>query len=87
MLWILVVGIILGGLAGMISRSDSLGGIWGDLGMAVIGSFIGGFLFNITDVFVYGTIESILSSIIGAIIFLWAIRMFRESEPPVHKKE
>lgn len=63
--------------AGMISRNDSLGGIWGDLGAAIIGSFIGGFLFNITDIFAYGTRGSILSSIIGAIILLWGIRMFR----------
>ena len=63
--------------AGMVSRNDNLGGIWGDLGAAIIGAFIGGFLFNITDIFVYGTIESILSSTMGAIILLWAIRMFR----------
>lgn len=86
MLWLLIVGVIFGGAAGMISRSDSFGGLWGDLGAGIIGSFIGGFLFHITDIFVYGTIESILSSIIGAIILLWAIRMFRAAEP-VHKKE
>ena len=62
---------------GMISSNNSFGGIWGDLGAAVIGSFIGGFLFNITDIFAYGTTGSILSSAIGAIILLWSIRMFR----------
>ncbi len=62
---------------GIVSSNNSFGGIWGDLGAAVIGSFIGGFLFDITDIFAYGTTGSILSSAIGAIILLWSIRMFR----------
>lgn len=77
MLWLLLIGVIFGGVAGMISRSDSFGGLWGDLIAGIIGSFIGGFLFNITDIFTYGTLGSINSSMIGALMLLWAVRMFR----------
>lgn len=78
MLWLLLVGVILGGITGMISRGDSFGGLWGDLIAAIIGSFIAGFLFNITDIFTYGTLGSINSSTIGALMLLWAVRMFRK---------
>lgn len=80
MFWLLLVGVILGGGAGMFSRKDSFGGFWGDVVASIIGSIIGGFLFNITDIFAYGTLGSINSSAIGALLFLWAIRMYRTSE-------
>ena len=80
MLWLLLVGIILGGGGGIFSRNDSFGGFWGDLVAGIVGSFIGGFLFNITDIFPYGTLGSINSSAIGALMLLWAIRMYRATE-------
>ena len=84
--WLLLVGVILGGTAGMISRRDSLGGFWGDLVGGIIGSCIGGFLFKITDIFAYGTLGSINSSAIGALMLLWGIRMFR-AVGPIRKKD
>jgi|GEM_PF-3422724 len=86
MLWLLLVGVILGGGSGIFSRKDSFGGFWGDLVAGIVGSFIGGFLFNITDIFAYGTLGSINSSAIGALMLLWTIRMYRTSEP-TRKKE
>jgi len=85
MLWSLLIGLISGWLAGMISRGGGFG-IWGDLIVGVIGSFIGGFVFNLIGISAYGTIGSIISSTIGAIILLWVIRMFHVATP-AHKKE
>lgn len=85
MLWFLLVGLISGWLAGMISRGGGFG-IVGDLVAGVIGSFIGGFLFNLMGISVYGTIGSIISSTIGAVVLLWAIRMFHVAAP-AQKKE
>ena len=85
MLWFLLIGIISGWLAGMISRGSGFG-IWGDLVTGVIGSFIGGFAFNLIGISTYGTIGSIISSTIGAIVLLWIIRMFRVATP-AQKKE
>ncbi|MBP2625313.1 MAG: Transglycosylase-associated protein [Firmicutes bacterium] len=85
MLSFLLIGLILGWLAGMISRGGGFG-IWGDLITGVIGSFIGGYLFGFMGISAYGTIGSIISSTVGAIILLWVIRMFRVAAP-AHKKE
>lgn len=85
MLWYLLIGLISGWLAGMISRGGGFG-IWGDLVTGVIGSFIGGYLFNLMGISAYGIIGSIISSTVGAIVLLWVIRMFRVAAP-AHKKE
>ena len=85
MIWSLVIGLISGWLAGMISRGGGFG-IWGDLVVGVIGSFIGGFVFNLMGLSAYGIIGSIISSTIGAIILLGVIRMFRVATPAYKKK-
>lgn len=86
MLWFLFIGLISGWLAGMISRGGGFG-LWGDLATGVIGSFIGGYLFNLLGITAYGTIGSIIASTIGAIILLWVIRMFFHVAPAAQKKE
>lgn len=85
MLWSLLIGIVSGWLAGMISRGGGFG-IIGDLIVGVVGSFIGSFVFSLLGFTAYSTIGSIISSTIGAIILLWVIRMFRVADP-AYKKE
>lgn len=84
MLWFLIVGLIAGWLAGMISRGRGFG-IWGDLITGVVGAFIGGLLFNFLGINAYGTIGSIVMSTIGAIVLLWIIRMFTGSRAESQK--
>lgn len=84
MLWSLLIGLVSGWLAGMISRGGGFG-ILGDLVVGVIGSFVGGFVFNLIGLSAYGTIGSIISSTIGAIVLLWVLRMFHVAAP-AHKK-
>lgn len=85
-LWSILIGVVAGWLAGMISRGGGFG-IWGDLVTGVVGSFIGGYLFNFIGISVYGTIGLIISSTVGAIILLWIIRMAFRVAPAAHKKE
>ncbi len=86
MLWFLLIGLVAGWLAGMISRGGGFG-IWGDLVTGVIGSFIGGYLFNFMGISVYGTIGSIISSTVGAVILLWVIRRVFHVAPAAQKKK
>jgi len=85
MLWFLVIGLVSGWLAGLISRGGGFG-IWGDLGTGVVGSFIGGYLFKLVGIAAVGTIGSIISSTVGALILLWVIRLFRVA-PAAQKKK
>lgn len=85
MLWFLLIGLISGWLAGMISRGGGFG-LWGNLITGVVGSFIGGYVFNLIGINTYSTIGSIIASTVGAIILLWVIRMFSVA-PVAQKKE
>lgn len=85
MFWFLLIGIISGWLAGVISRGGGFG-IWGNLATGIVGSFIGGLLFKFIGISAYGTLGSIIASTIGAIILLWVIRMFHVVDP-AHKKD
>jgi uncharacterized membrane protein YeaQ/YmgE (transglycosylase-associated protein family) len=75
MLWFLIIGLVAGWLAGVISKGSGFG-LWGDLITGVVGAFVGGFLFNLIGISTYGVIGSIVVSTIGAVIFLWVLRMF-----------
>lgn len=78
MLWFLIIGLVAGWLAGVISKGSGFG-LWGDLVTGVIGAFVGGFLFNLIGISTYGIIGSIVVSTIGAVVFLWVLRMFTGS--------
>ncbi|CUH97828.1 putative membrane protein [Propionispora sp. 2/2-37] len=86
MLWFLVIGVISGWLAGIISRGGGFG-FWGNMITGVIGSFVGGFLFNLLGISAYGTIGSIISATFGAVVLLWGVRIFFHVAPAAHKKE
>lgn len=85
MFWSLLIGIISGWLAGVISRGGGFG-IWGDLITGVVGAYIGSFLFGLMGITAYGVIGSLIASTVGAIVFLWVIRMFHVATP-AQKKE
>ncbi|QJW49361.1 GlsB/YeaQ/YmgE family stress response membrane protein [bacterium BFN5] len=47
---------------------------------AVIGAYVGGFLFSLMGFNNYGTIGTIIVSTIGAMVFLWVLSLFTGSK-------
>jgi uncharacterized membrane protein YeaQ/YmgE (transglycosylase-associated protein family) len=82
MLWFLIIGLVAGWLAGQFSRGRGFG-LWGDLITGILGAYVGGFLFNLLGISAYGVIGSIIVSTIGAVIFLWVLRMFTGSRKTI----
>lgn len=75
LIWLLVGGII-GWLAGLI-MGDNLG-IIGNIVVGIVGSFIGGLLFSHGDINTVGlTVSSFAVSILGAVILLAVVNLFR----------
>lgn len=74
-IWFLVIGAVAGWLAGQISRGGGFG-LWGDLVVGVIGALVGGFVFGLLGISSYGLIGSLVTSTIGAVLFLWVLRLF-----------
>jgi len=69
MLWFLFIGLIAGFLAGQFMQGSGYGLI-GNVVIGVIGSYVGGFLFEKFGVESGGTIGSIIVATIGAVVFL-----------------
>ncbi len=77
--WI-VVGIIAGYLAKRVMPGVRAGGVLGDLVVGVIGALVGGWFFNhFGHPAVTGNIYSIVVAFLGAVIFLWTIRLLTNS--------
>ena len=73
--WI-IIGLIVGFLAGKIMRGGGYG-IVGDIVVGLIGAIIGGIIANLVIPNANtGFIGSIIISLIGACLFIWLIRMF-----------
>ncbi len=79
-MWI-VVGALAGWVASMIMKTDASMGAFANIVVGIIGAFIGGFLvrtFMGTSVDPNSfSIPSILTAILGAVILLGLIRVFR----------
>jgi len=73
----LLVGALAGWLGGIVVKGYGLG-LVGDIVVGVIGSFIGGWLFNYFHV-VHGNgfLGNLIGATLGAIVLLFAIRLVR----------
>jgi uncharacterized membrane protein YeaQ/YmgE (transglycosylase-associated protein family) len=75
LLWLLLVGLIAGWLAGQVMRGGGYGLI-GDMIVGVLGALIGGYLFGQLGVSAgYGLLGSILTAFVGALILLFLLRV------------
>lgn len=69
--WILIIliGILAGYLASLIMKGRGLGLIW-NLIVGLVGSLIGGWVFDLLGIYGHGLIWQIISATVGAIILL-----------------
>ena len=80
----LISWIIVGGLAGwiasLIMKTNKSMGIMANIIVGIIGAVIGGFvvgLFGVQDALTGINITSILVAVLGSVILLWLVKMFR----------
>lgn len=76
LLWVIVIGILAGWIAGKIMRGSGFG-LLGDLIVGVIGSLLGSFIFGLLGLGAYGLIGRLVVAVIGAVILLWLIRFVK----------
>ena len=76
-LWLIVGGVI-GWLASIIMRTDAQQGIFLNIIVGIVGAFLGGLIINGGSINNSGlTIQSFLVSLLGAIILLAIVNLFR----------
>jgi uncharacterized membrane protein YeaQ/YmgE (transglycosylase-associated protein family) len=77
-LWLLIIGVAAGWLAGQLMKGGGYGLI-GDLIIGVIGAFIGGQLFGAIGIRTGGLVGSLITATIGAIILLFLVRLIKKA--------
>jgi uncharacterized membrane protein YeaQ/YmgE (transglycosylase-associated protein family) len=66
----LVVGLLAGWIAGRLTKGSGFG-LLGNLGLGVVGAFIGGLLFWVLGLTAHNLIGQIVTAVIGAIVLLY----------------
>jgi uncharacterized membrane protein YeaQ/YmgE (transglycosylase-associated protein family) len=77
-IWILLVGLIAGWLAGKIMKGGGFG-LVGDLIVGIVGAIIGGWLFGLLGIATWGFIGNIVMALVGALILLYVIRLVKRT--------
>jgi uncharacterized membrane protein YeaQ/YmgE (transglycosylase-associated protein family) len=75
-IWILLVGLIAGWLAGKIMKGSGYG-LLGDLVVGILGAVIGGWIFGLLGIGAWGLLGSIIVALVGALILLYVVRMVK----------
>ena len=78
LVWVVLIGILAGWLAGMITKGRGIG-VLGDLIVGILGSLLGSFLFGLIGIVAYGLLGRLVLSVVGAIVLLWLIRLIKRA--------
>jgi len=77
-IWFLLIGLVAGWLAGRVMRGGGFG-VLGDIVVGVIGALLGGWLFGLLGIAAGGLIGSLIVATIGAIVFLFLLRLIKSA--------
>lgn len=75
-LWWIIIGAVAGWLAGTLMRGGGFGFIVNVL-VGIAGAVIGGWVFGLLGIATGGIIGSLITALVGAIVLLWIISLFR----------
>lgn len=76
-IWYIIIGIIAGFVAGKIMRGGGFG-LLINLLVGIVGSLLGGWFFGLLGIATVGIFGSLITSIVGAILLLWIVSLFRK---------
>jgi len=78
LLWVVLIGILAGWLAGQITKGRGFG-LLGDLIVGILGSLLGSFIFGLLGIAAYGLLGRLVMAVVGAIVLLWLIRLIKRA--------
>ena len=79
LIWMIVVGLIAGWLAGKVMRGGGFGVLM-DIVIGMVGAVLGGWVFGLLGVYPgFGLIGSVLVAFVGAVILLWLVRLIKKA--------
>jgi len=78
LIWVLVIGLIAGWLAGKVMKGDGYG-MGMDILLGICGGIIGRTVFGLLGLSAWGVVGSIVVSFVGAVILIWLVRQLRRA--------
>lgn len=78
LLWVVLIGILAGWLAGQITKGRGFG-LLGDLIVGILGSLLGSFIFGLLGIAAYSLLGRLVMAVVGAIVLLWLIRLIKKA--------
>ncbi len=79
LLWFLLMGMIVGWLAGALTKGSGFG-IVGNISVGVVGALLGGWLSGVLGVTAYSALGSFLVALLGAVLLVGLLRLIRGSK-------
>ena len=73
----LAIGAVAGWLAGTLMKGGGFG-LLGNIVIGIIGAVVGGFVFGLLGITAGGLLGAIITSTAGAVILLFAVRLFKQ---------
>jgi len=77
LIWTLIIGAIAGFLAGQLVSGRGFGLVV-DIIVGIAGSFIGSWLFGMLGIMTAGTLRTLISSVVGAVILLGIVKAIKK---------
>lgn len=74
----ILIGLAAGYAAGHIMKGERPYGLWGDLGLGILGGFVGSFLFGLLGISGGGIIGSFVIALAGACLLIWGVRQIKK---------
>lgn len=78
-IYILIIGAVSGWLAGQIMKGGGFGLLWNII-LGIVGSFVGGWVLGLLNISLNvgsATVNTIIQSVIGAIVLLFVAGLFK----------
>lgn len=77
-LWSIIIGILAGAIAGWIMKGSGFGIII-NLIVGLVGSVLGGWIYGLLGLSTSSILGSLLMSVVGAVVLLWIVSLFRRA--------
>lgn len=74
----IIIGCLAGFIAGKIMRGGGFGFLW-NLILGIIGGVVGGWTLSLLNISWGGTIGSLGTAVVGAVLLLWIASLFKKS--------
>lgn len=76
-IWSIIIGVLAGAIAGWLMKGGGFGFLI-NLLVGLVGSVLGGWIYGMLGISSGGILGSLVMSIIGAVVLIWVVSLFKK---------